>query len=174
MQPDHDGTVDRVDTAVAVTESIDANELDELRNALAETDDKWRRTAADLANLQKRFRRELDREQMAERERVLLLWLGTIDDLDRALGHAETGRGDFVEGVRAIVEHATTTIASLGYPRFGEVGDVFDPALHDVVSTVPVSEQVAPHVVVGVVKAGYGTAANLLRPASVVVAKEPE
>jgi len=171
MQSDDDGILE---TAVSERVSMDPNELDELRRALADTDDRWRRTAADLANLQKRFRREVDRGQAQERERVLMLWLGTIDDLDRALHHAEAGRDDFVEGVRAIVNHATTTIASLGYPRFGEVGDVFDPTLHDVVSTVPASEQFPDNLVVGVVKPGYGRADDLLRPASVVVAKEPD
>jgi len=171
MQQDNDGAVG---TTTAGEESADADELDELRHALADTDSKWRQTAADLANLQKRFQRELDRGHAAERERMLMHWVGTIDDLDRALNHADIGRGDFVDGVRAIVKHATMTLASLGYPRFGEVGDVFDPTLHDVVSTVPATEQLPANVVVGVVKPGYGTADNLLRPASVVVAKEPD
>lgn len=177
----HDGTTETAD-GVAETEMvvIDANELDELRRSLAEADDRWRRAAADLANLQKRFRREIDRGQAAERARVLTLWLGTVDDLHRALGHAASdgaaavGGAEFVDGVEAIVKHATATIATLGYPRFGEVGDVFDPTIHEVVSTVPASDHLAANAVVGVVKPGYGSAEDLLRPASVVVAKEPD
>lgn len=174
-----DGTTETADHSQTETVVIDASELDELRCSLAETDDRWRRAAADLANLQKRFQREIARGQAAERARVLTLWLGTIDDLDRALGHAAAGGAavggaEFVDGVEAIVKHANATIAALGYPRFGAVGDVFDPAIHEVVSTVPASDHLAPNAVVSVVKPGYGSAEDLLRPASVVVAKAPD
>lgn len=155
-------------------------DADDLRRQLADVDDKWQRTAADLANLQKRFQREVERGHVAERERVLTLWLETLDDLERALAHAESEGIDVgtetghVQGVRAIAGHAVNTIAGLGYPRVGQVGDTFDPMLHEVVSTIPVNDEFAANTVVAVVKPGYGTADHLLRPATVVVAKEPD
>lgn len=147
---------------------------------LAAVEDNWKRTAADLANLQKRFQRETERSRRAERERVLGLWLDTVDDLERALAHAERdgvdpgGEAALIQGIRAITNQAVNTIAGLGYPRIGAVGDVFDPAIHDVVSTVPPTAEIGPNQIVAVVKPGYGTPDQLLRPATVVVAKAPD
>lgn len=162
------------DNGDAAVPHDEAAETDELRDRLRQAEDNWRRAAADLDNLQKRYQRELDRGQTAERERTLGLWLETLDDLERALEHAETDQAAFFEGVRAITGHAAGTIASLGYPRFGRTGDLFDPALHEAVGAVPVGDGVEANAVVAVIKPGYGTAGHLLRPASVIVAKEPD
>lgn len=163
-------------TDVAAPEDSDGglDEVDVLRRELADTVDKWRRSAADVANLQKRFQRELDRGRVAERDRVLIAWVATVDDLDRALAHADASRSELVEGLRAVLRQAVTAIESFGSPRFGAVGDVFDPALHDVVSTIPANREFTANVVAAVVKAGYGTVDHLLRPATVVVAKGPD
>lgn len=165
---------DQVETTTSGEDPCDAGEVEALREELAATVDKWRRAAADVENLQKRFQRELARGQTTERDRVLLAWVGTIDDLDRALAHADVRSGDQVDGLRAVLRQAVSSVGSFGYPRFGEVGDLFDPALHDVVSTVPATHELAANAVVAVVKAGYGTVERLLRPATVVVAKGPD
>jgi len=154
---------------------IPQHELDDLRDRLSRAEEHRLRASADLDNLQKRFQNELTRAQTAERRRALSLWVATLDDLERALAHAGAERSPIIEGVEAIVSHATATIASLGYPRFGEKGDTFDPELHDVITTVPAEPaHLLPNTVVAVLKPGYGTAEDLLRPASVVVAKEPD
>ena len=156
------------------------DDVDGMRRALAETQESWKRTAADLSNLQKRFQRETERSRIAERERVLGLWLATVDDLERALVHAESDGIDpgneagLVHGIRAVTTQAINTIVGLGYPRIGNVGDDFDPAIHDVVSTVPPTPQYSANTVAAVVKHGYGTPEHLLRPATVVVAKAPD
>ncbi len=139
---------------------------------LAHAEDQWRRTAADLDNLQKRFRREVERGRVDERERILSLWIQSIDDLGRSLDHAGTGGDAMGDGIRSIVDRAVSVFASLGYERFGGVGDQFDPSIHEVISTVPATEAVPVNQIVAVVTPGYGTAEHLLRAASVVVAVE--
>jgi len=174
---------------VGANEPIDTHdaEPDEIGAAFERraerTEDQLRRTAADLDNLQKRFQRETIRERTAARESVLLRWVAMLDDLERALSyHADRShQGDsadasapLAEGVETITHNAVATIEALGYPRFGAPGEPFDPALHEVITTVPASDDAAANVIVAVATPGYGTPAALLRPASVVGAKEAE
>ena len=137
--------------------------------ALAELKDRWRRALADLDNLRKRYRRELERERAAERARVAAEWLPVIDHLDLALTHAGVDPNAIVEGVRTVREQALATLERLGYPRDDEVGVRFDPARHEAVEVVE-DAGAAPGTVVGVVRPGYGHGEQRLRPAAVAVA----
>src|SRR6266540_1380749 len=137
--------------------------------ALADLEDRWRRTLADLDNLRKRYARELERERAAERARVAAEWLPVVDSLDRALGHAATDPSAIVEGIRVAREQALAALARLGYPRHEEVGVPFDPARHEAVKIVEDAEA-ASGTVVQVLRPGYGQGERWLRPAAVAVA----
>src|SRR5919107_448636 len=78
---------------------------------VAELEDRWRRALADLDNLRKRYARELDRERAAERARLAAQWLPVVDDLDRALAHADEDPSAVLEGVRAVRDHALAVLA---------------------------------------------------------------
>ena len=161
----------------ATTTAAAEEEIESLRRQLAASQDATLRIAADLDNLQKRFQRELAHGQDAERRRVLLSWVESLDDLERALAHADQvdeGAKAIRDGVHTIVAKAVAGIAAFGFQRFGSVGDSFDPQLHQVVSTVPAGDGVPANVVVAVVTPGYGSADALLRPASVVVGKDAD
>ncbi len=141
---------------------------------LAELEDRWRRALADLDNHRKRTARALDREREEERARTSLAWLPVLDDLERALEHAEAADPDpVIQGVRAVLDRARDVIARLGYPRRDDAGEPFDPVRHEAVATVAHSG-VPDGTVVRVLRPGYGTADDQLRPAQVVVAKGPD
>ncbi|MBV9950681.1 MAG: nucleotide exchange factor GrpE [Acidimicrobiia bacterium] len=140
--------------------------------ATREPDERLLRAMADLENLRKRSLREVERARDAERIRVATEWLPVVDDLDRAVEHAPQDRGDphsLLEGVRAVRDHAIAILSRLGFPRYGEVGEPFDPARHDAVSAVDIGGP--PGTVVAVVRPGYGNEQTILRPAGVVVAR---
>lgn len=138
---------------------------------IAELEDRWRRALADLDNHRKRTARALDRERSEERARTSAAWLPVLDDLERALEHADAEPGAVVQGVRAVLDHARLVVERLGYPRRDDEGEPFDPARHEAVSAVAGSG--APDgTVVHVVRPGYGEGPDQLRPAQVVVAKE--
>lgn len=137
---------------------------------LAELEDRWRRALADLDNLRKRYARELARERTTERDRVTAAWLPVIDNLDRALAHAGADPDAIIAGVRAVRDQALEVLERLGYTRQDDVGVPFDPARHEVVSVVP-EPDAEPGTVVQVVRPGYGTTDQVLRPASVAVSR---
>jgi molecular chaperone GrpE len=139
--------------------------------ASTETDDRLLRAMADLDNLRKRFQREVARERDAERSRVLVEWLPVVDDLDRALEHVSEDRDDaLADGVSVVRDRALDLLARLGFSRFEDVGERFDPARHEAVGAI--EADAPPGTIVAVVRPGYGTPEVILRPAAVVVARE--
>jgi molecular chaperone GrpE len=136
-----------------------------------ELEDKWRRALADLDNYRKRTVRALDRERSGERARTSAEWLPVLDNLERALEHAEAEPGAVIQGVRSVLEQARDVISRLGFPRREDEGEPFDPTRHEAVATVTGTG--APDgTIVRVVRPGYGEGETQLRPAQVVVASE--
>src|SRR5262245_41097708 len=146
------------------------SEADGHRRQVAELEDRWKRTLADLDNLRKRFARELAEQQVAERARVTAAWLPVLDNLERALAHAGADPAAIVEGVRAVRDQAVNLLDSLGYVRHDETGIAFDPNRHEAISVQPADA--APGTVLEVLRPGYGDADRQLRPATVVVAAD--
>ena len=141
-------------------------------DALAEMEDRLRRALADLDNLRKRTARELAEARASERARVAVEWLPVVDNLDRALHHADADAASLVAGIRAVRDLALSTLARLGFPRLEDVGEPFDPVRHEAVGTL--DSDAPAGTVVAVVRPGYGTPEAVLRPAGVMVAKGAE
>jgi molecular chaperone GrpE len=140
--------------------------------ARPEPDERLLRALADLDNLRKRFEREIARERDGERARVSALWLPLVDDLERALDFAGADDDPLAAGVRAVHEQALAVLERLGFPRFEDLGEPFDPRRHEAVGSI--ASDAPPGTVAAVTRAGYGSDTDVLRPASVVVAHRPE
>jgi molecular chaperone GrpE len=137
-----------------------------------EVDDRLLRALADLDNLRKRFDREVRRERHDERARVALEWLPIIDNLELALQHGQDAEPALTQGVRAVRDQALGILDRLGFPRFEDVGEPFDPQRHEALGAV---ESDAPAgTVVLAVRPGYGTDDFVLRPATVMVSQGPD
>jgi molecular chaperone GrpE len=143
--------------------------LEEARARISELEDNWRRAAAELDNFRKRCAKDLVRARQQERARTAAGWLPVLDNLERALEHASSDPGHIIEGVSAIHQQALSVLANLGFPRRDDTGKAFDPALHEAVGTIA-DEELVPGTVAQVVRAGYGSDDEILRPAAVVVA----
>jgi molecular chaperone GrpE len=137
-----------------------------------ELDPRLLRALADLDNLRKRYARELARERRAERSLVAAEWLPVVDDLERALVYADEHGDPLTEGLRAVYEHALAVLERLGFPRFEDTGRLFDPVRHESVGVIESDEP--PGTVTAVMRPGYGTDDEILRPAAVIVARNSE
>ena len=148
---------------------VDGGEED-TTSRIAELEDRWRRSAAELDNFRKRCAQELVRARDQERAWTAAKWLPVVDNLERALDHASSSDHDqLVEGIRAVQQQALAVLTDLGYPRRDDAGTAFDPAVHEAVGTVA-DEELVPGTVATVVRPGYGTDGEVLRPAAVMVA----
>ena len=140
-----------------------------LRAELAEARDLRLRALADADNARKRCAGQVQRAEAGAEAHVARLWLPVLDNLERALAHAQAEPTSIIEGVQAVREQALDVLARLGFSRRDDYGAAFDPARHDAVASraVPGAE---PGTVVEVLAPGYGEGDHQLRPAQVVVA----
>lgn len=137
--------------------------------ALTACEGRLQRALADLANLRRRFDREVQRQRLDERAGVAAQLVPVVDNLERALEHTDGDPDAMIAGVRAVHAQAVGVLDALGFPRFEDLGQPFDPERHEAVSTVE-AEELDGGTIVGLAWPGYGSRETLLRPAGVVVA----
>jgi len=149
------------------SEDGDDGQLDELRNGLDELTRDLQRVTAEYAN----YRKRVDRDRMLVAEQatgaVLTQLLPVLDDLDRARNH-----GDLVGPFASVAEQLSAIVGKFGLTAFGDVGDPFDPTLHEAVAHTS-SPDVTETACVEIMRRGYLLGERLLRPALVAVA-DPE
>jgi molecular chaperone GrpE len=130
------------------------------------------RTKADFENYRKRAVREAAAAQERGAIKLALALLPAIDNLDRALAHAdaaENGAADFVSGIKHVRTDVIAALERVGIEPYSPEGQPFDPQFHEAVAQQPV-EGAQPGTVVEVFQRGYRLGDNVLRPARVVVA----
>ncbi len=167
---DPDLTAQRAD---ARPEPSDIEPADAEAGRVSDLEDRLLRARADMDNARKRCERQIADSRNDERARVAAAWLPIVDNLERALAHADADQGAVIEGIRAVRDQAVAVLGSLGFARYDETNVPFDPQRHEAVSVTPHSEAPAG-TVVQVLHPGYGEGVRQLRPAAVVVASEPE
>jgi molecular chaperone GrpE len=144
------------DPAAAVPQSA-------LEAAVAERTADLQRVQAEYANYRKRAERDRLAAGDAAVSRVLADLLPVLDDLDRARAH-----GDLTGGLKAVADHLDAVFGKLGLVAFGEVGDAFDPTVHEAVMHAE-SDAVSEATCTTVMRAGYRHGDRLLRAAMVGV-----
>ncbi|HTO98697.1 MAG TPA: nucleotide exchange factor GrpE [Myxococcales bacterium] len=137
---------------------------------LKDTHERLLRTAAEFDNFKKRALKEKEDVQRFGSERLLKDFLPVMDNLERALEHAEQhDPRQVIEGVKLVQKLFESTLAKHGVSGFSAVGKPFDPGLHEALMQ---QESDAPAgTVVSEMAKGYKLNDRLIRPAAVVVAK---
>ncbi|WP_244246834.1 nucleotide exchange factor GrpE [Nocardioides euryhalodurans] len=149
---------------VAEVEQEVAAAGDDVAVALAERTADLQRLQAEFLNYKRRVDR--DRELHAENARyqVLVPIIEVLDTVDRAKEH-----GDLDDGFRAVAEQLERVVTGLGLARFGEVGEPFDPNLHEALSHIGEDPDVAVTTCKVIAKAGYRIGDRVVRAAQVLV-----
>jgi molecular chaperone GrpE len=138
---------------------------------LAEQKDKFLRQAAEFDNFRKRTVRE---RQEAEAKGMAVLVRGILDALDD-LGRfahvdADTTDAETVrQGAEMVEKKLLKSLAGHGLEIVNPVGQPFDPAVQEAVTTAPAESPDEDHLVAQVFQVGYVFNGQLLRPARVVV-----
>jgi molecular chaperone GrpE len=143
------------------------DEVERLRRALDEEQQRGLRLLADFDTFRRRVAREREAARQEGRRGALLPLLSVLDTLERALG---AGSSDpvFYEGVAATQRQLLAALREAGAEPVATVGEAFDPKLHEAVATVP-SDGLLPGTVAREVRRGWRLGDELLRPAQVVV-----
>ena len=159
--------------------TLTAEQLRELKERAAKADENWERllrTSADFDNFKKRAAREKQEAIKYGNESLLEKLLPVLEHLEMALAAAQAAgpaAGESLQsGVGMICQQFKKVLADAGLEELDALGKPFDPNFHEAVS-----QQETPDVpegqVVQQLRKGYRLRDRLVRPASVVVAKQP-
>jgi molecular chaperone GrpE len=136
-----------------------------------ESRDLYMRALAELENVRKRASRDVEQAHKFGVERMAHDLIGVRDSLE--LGLASAASADALrEGTRATLQLLTRALEKAGVTEIVPQGEQFNPELHEAMVMQPSAEHV-PNSIVQVVQKGYQLNGRLLRPARVIVAKEP-
>ena len=106
-------------------------EIEALKSEAKEKDDKYLRLAAEYDNFRRRSREEKDATYNSAMADTVAELLPIIDNLERA---ASFDDGEKVrDGLKMIASTVGSSLSKLGVEPFGEVGEKFDPNLHNAV-----------------------------------------
>ncbi len=138
-----------------------------------ETKNRMMRVAADLENFRKRAAREREDLRKFGIDKVVLELLPVLDNLERALQHAEANAEDnsITEGVRMVYRQFVSALQKHGVSGFESKGEMFDPQRHEAIQQVETDEHETGTVIEQYQK-GYFLHDRLIRPAMVSVAKK--
>ena len=121
------------------SEDLDAKVAD-LEKKLAEENDRLLRTAAEYANYRSRTEREKAAIYANAVSDTVKELLPLADSLDRALQASQNAPEEFRKGLEMMFTQLQKCFEKLNISSFGEVGEDFDPQLHNAISSVDNSE----------------------------------
>ncbi|GAB3818099.1 nucleotide exchange factor GrpE [Kribbella italica] len=139
-----------------------------LTEALSERTADLQRLQAEYVN----YKRRVDRDREANREvvigSVLTELLQTLDDVGRA-----REAGELEGAFKAVAESLERVTEKLGLVKYGEVGDPFDPRIHEALLH-NYSDEVDGPTATLVMQPGYRLGERILRAARVAVSEPTE
>jgi len=147
----------------------------DLKQAKAEKEEYltgWQKERAEFANYRKQ---EDDRKAMlseAMRERILGRFLSVADSFNMAFANRESWEKvdeNWRKGVEYIYSQMNTIFEEYGVKPVGEVGEAFDPNIHQSIESVSTEQKEQDHTVSSVIQKGYKLGERVLRPARVNV-----
>ena len=142
---------------------------EQLASALAERTLDLQRLQAEYVN----YKRRVDRDRELVRENATYAALAPIvdvlDTIDRARESAQSSDSELDEGLRAVADQLERVVANAGLVKFGEVGDAFDPRLHEALSHMGEDPDVEVTTAKVIAKAGYRIGDRVVRAAQVLV-----
>ena len=155
-------TVETVETAEAAPE---VNPWEEKYNA---EHDSYLRLAADYDNYRKRTIKEKEQAYGNGKADAVEKLLPVYDNLERALNQ-ETQDAAYKKGVEMTMTQLVGIFTSLGVEIFGNVGDAFDPNIHNAVMHIE-DENLAENTIAQVFQKGFKLGEKIVRFAMVQVA----
>ena len=162
-----DGAIPSADSQLAALEA----QLGIAAGLIAEQKDKVLRQAADYDNYRKRMVRERQEAELKGMSLLIRGILEALDDLGR-FAHVDPETTDALtlqQGVEMVEKKLLKSLAGHGLEIVNPVGQPFDPAVQEAVTTAPAESPDEDHLVAQVFQVGYVFNGLLLRPARVVV-----
>ena len=150
------------------------HEVEQLKEALRQAQERHLRLLAECDNTKKRLSREKEEFARYASESLVRELLPIVDSLDQALVAVDRQSDPqaVIKGVHLIYRQLLGLLNKEGVVRIPTVGERFDPHLHEAVAHAPAAEGQPEDVIVEEVHVGYTMRGKVIRPAMVKVAKQ--
>ncbi len=137
----------------------------EMTAQIADLNDKYLRTAAELENTRRRAAIDSESRARSRAMSVAEQFLPVMDAVDAALKHAPDDAG-----IQSMARAMESAFNNIGISKIESVGKILNPALHNAIQVVSANGAV-PNTIVEEMQPGYMFGDTVLRTAMVVVAK---
>ena len=150
--------------------------LEHLQEELVAARDASLRALAEAQNARRRAEQDVEKARKYALERFTGELLPVVDNLERALESNAEGGDDInsiADGVDLTLKSLLDVLKRFNIEQIDPAGEPFDPQLHQAMSMVD-NADVEPNTVLHVMQKGYSLSGRLIRPAMVLVSKDPE
>ena len=130
------------------------------------------RARAEIENIRRRTEQDVEKAHKFALEKFSKELLTVVDNLERGLqtlADADESVKALAEGVELTHKGLVSTLANFGVEAVGNVGEAFDPELHQAISMQAAEGIESNHISV-VLQKGYTLHGRVIRPAMVMVA----
>lgn len=172
-----DDEIQQVEPAEAPEPEVEGEEseptLEQLQAKVDENWDRYLRASAEMENVRKRARRDVEQAHKFALENFSRDLLAVMDSLEMGIAAADNADVDsLLAGSEATLKLLVGTLERFGIEEIDPQGEPFDPELHEAMTMQPSGDAEADSVLT-VIQKGYTLNGRLLRPARVIVACEP-
>ena len=142
--------------------------IDPKQQELDELNDRYKRVLAEFENYKKRSSKERETLYNSIVSDIVEVFLPVVDNLENAL-KIETQDIEYKKGIELVLKQFKDILKSKGVEEIPAMGETFDPALHEAVSSVQNPEKNVQEIVQEYRK-GYKIGNRVIRHSMVVVA----
>lgn len=162
--------VEKEETTEEATEVAEEETAEsKLEKELKAKNDAYLRLAAEYENYRRRTTADKANIYADATAKAISELLPVGDSLDMALKSLENAPDEYKKGIELISNQFKSTLEKLNVETFGEVGDEFNPELHNAVMQVE-DESLGENTIAQVFQKGYKTGDKIIRHAMVQVA----
>ena len=146
--------------------------IQEYKQKLEVCEDKLQRALADYQNLEKRNESEIQKRVLQKTNQLMLYFIGIYEDFVRAK-NALTSDKVNSERLDGIIKNMEMLLSENNIKPIEAIGEIFDPRLHEAVSTVE-DNSLDEGTITNEVAKGYISFQEVLRPSKVIVSKKSD
>ena len=184
---DNKDQVDEIADSSSKTEESQVTDKDEgkaeekdlvevLNEELKEQKDKYIRLMAEFDNYKRRTSKEYERLVELANERLMIAIVEVRESFERALTMTDKNKNfdTFFNGIKLIFNKFDDILTKNGLSVFTEVGDEFNPEIHDALMKSP-HEEIPEEHIVQIYEKGYTLRKHVIKHAKVIVSSgKPE
>ena len=160
-------TVSVDDKKTELTSDKQSEIIEQLNNKIAELNDKYLRTAAELENTRRRSTLDIESVSRNRAMSVAEKILPVMDAVQSALKHTPDD-----EGIKTMERALQNAFAQIGITKIESVGQQLNPQFHNAIQMIDKpDEKTVTNTVLDEIQSGYMFGDTVLRTAMVIVSK---